>query len=322
MATEVKVYAPVIIPTLNRYEHLKRCVESLARCRQAVQTELIIGLDYPPSEKYVSGYKLLCDYLPTIEGFDKVTVLKADRNYGAIANIDRLRHYVRERGYDRYIFTEDDNEFSPNFLEYVNKGLDLYKDDDRIKSICGYKYLNSPQISDDSNIVAFREFSAWGYGQWVNKEYSYQICDKAEEYRNEILRSWERAFKLWRVHPISINDFLSMYFRNTTYGDALADAELFLEDKYCVYPSLSMVRNWGHDGSGEHCGDTDRFIKQEIDIRPSFEYGELQFSSAYPSGYVLGNWLADAVVLRAVTAIRYIGYRLFKKDVFGFRFNK
>lgn len=49
MGVKITHYAPVIIPTLNRYVHLKRCVDSLAKCTHAPDTELIIGLDYPPT---------------------------------------------------------------------------------------------------------------------------------------------------------------------------------------------------------------------------------------------------------------------------------
>ena len=52
---EIREYAPILIPTLNRYEHFKRCVESLAKCTHAEKTELVIGLDYPPSERYQKG---------------------------------------------------------------------------------------------------------------------------------------------------------------------------------------------------------------------------------------------------------------------------
>lgn len=43
--------APILIPTLNRYEHLKRCVESLAKNKLAKESELVIGLDYPPFQQ-------------------------------------------------------------------------------------------------------------------------------------------------------------------------------------------------------------------------------------------------------------------------------
>ena len=60
---EEKKYAPVYIPTLNRYEHFKRCLESLERCTDADKTDVYVGLDYPPSEKYVAGWKKIDEYL-------------------------------------------------------------------------------------------------------------------------------------------------------------------------------------------------------------------------------------------------------------------
>ena len=40
-------YYPIVIPTLNRYEHFKKCVESLARNTHADKTELIVGVRLP-----------------------------------------------------------------------------------------------------------------------------------------------------------------------------------------------------------------------------------------------------------------------------------
>ena len=32
---ELHIYAPVVIPTLCRYEHLKRCIDTLSECTGA-----------------------------------------------------------------------------------------------------------------------------------------------------------------------------------------------------------------------------------------------------------------------------------------------
>ena len=63
---ELNNYAPVIIPTLNRYDHFVRCIQSLAKCTDASETDLIIGLDFPPSDKYVDGYKRIKEYCDKI----------------------------------------------------------------------------------------------------------------------------------------------------------------------------------------------------------------------------------------------------------------
>ena len=76
---EIKTYAPVLITTLNRYEHFKRCVESLSRCTHAEKTELVIGLDYPPNEKYVAGWEKISEYVKSISGFGKITILNVKK---------------------------------------------------------------------------------------------------------------------------------------------------------------------------------------------------------------------------------------------------
>lgn len=57
------VYAPVIIPTCNRIEHLKKCINSLASNEFAKFTEIYISVDFPPSEKYEKGYNEVINYL-------------------------------------------------------------------------------------------------------------------------------------------------------------------------------------------------------------------------------------------------------------------
>ena len=137
MEERINSFAPVIIPTLNRYDHLRRCIDSLAKCIHAKETELIIGLDYPPSEKYEGGWKKIREYLPTVTGFKKVTIIIRDHNLGAVGNMNALIDYSNKL-YDRYIFSEDDNEFSPCFLDFVNKGLEIYKDNRKVLSVCGF----------------------------------------------------------------------------------------------------------------------------------------------------------------------------------------
>lgn len=80
---------------------------------------LVIGLDFPPSEHYQDFFKKK-ECLHTIQSFKEIIILEAERNLGVVANCNRLYDYVQKQGYDSYIFTEDDNEFAPIFLEYIN----------------------------------------------------------------------------------------------------------------------------------------------------------------------------------------------------------
>ena len=133
------VYAPVVIPTLNRYGSFKRCVESLKRCSHAEKTELYIALDYPPSDKYVEGYHQICEYIEGgLAGFQSVNIIKREKNYGVLHNALDAQILALEK-HEVIIMMEDDNEVSPCFLDYCNKCLELYQDD---KSIAGVNATN------------------------------------------------------------------------------------------------------------------------------------------------------------------------------------
>ena len=114
-------YAPVLITTLNRHEHLKNCIESLQNNTLANKTDIFISVDYPPSEKYVEGYKRICEYFHStkIDGFNSVHVFFQEKNLGPNDNYYFLENIIKTE-YEFYIFSEDDNIFSKNFLEYMN----------------------------------------------------------------------------------------------------------------------------------------------------------------------------------------------------------
>ena len=116
-------YAPVIIPTLCRFEHFKICIESLSNCTWAEYTEVYIGLDYPAKESHWDGYNQINDYLSLCGNlnFKKLHVIKRPYNYGfgAKGNLATLKNDILKIS-DRIIISEDDNIFSPNFLMYIN----------------------------------------------------------------------------------------------------------------------------------------------------------------------------------------------------------
>ncbi len=255
------IYAPVIIPTLNRIEHLKRCIESLKNNNFAIFTELYIALDYPPSDRYVEGYNRVRAYLEEgIEGFKEVHLIIRDKNYGPILNGRDLERIILEK-YDRYIFTEDDNEFSPCFLEYMDTGLERYENDHDIIAICADRTTFS-DYDTSADLVKATYFSAYGYGTWkskiedinrtINREYIESICCSRSKMRrlreNDIRTVSFLASTLLRKEPI---------YQTETGEVPLIDTSYMIyacaEQKYSIFCPKTMVRNWGYDGSGANC---------------------------------------------------------------------
>ena len=260
---EIKVFAPVLIPTLCRYEHFKRCVESLARCTHADQTELVIGVDYPAKEEHWEGYRKIDAYVDTITGFKKVTIMRTDHNlgFGPNGNYARLYYYVKGK-YDRWIFTEDDNEFAPSFLDFMNKALELYKDDPRVSSVCGFNQYES----DNHKIVFIYDSSAWGKGQWFNRPVPPKDIAKTT------VQSFKKTLKITRYYPALTMSVFNMIRKNTLYGDSRRSCYNILNEHFQVRPAHTLVKNWGLDGSGVHGGNSYRFNSMSLPEEKVFDF--------------------------------------------------
>lgn len=278
---DYKQYAPVIIPTLNRYIHFERCLESLENCVGANLTDVYIGLDFPPSEKYVDGWKKIDNYLKEKENsnrFHQLVVFRRDHNCGMGkpgSNSELLRIFVKQK-YSCFIFSEDDNEFAPNFLEFMNKGFELYKEDDRITYICGY---TSPMFSNLCEESSFLNFgvSAYGLGEWTYKNWAPQYTN--EKLSSDLKQSFVRLVKLYCSCPGLISMCIGMLNRNAQYGDIRYSLYNLLHDKFVLQPTISLVRNWGCDGSGLHSGVNLERAQEQIQNGKTFELTRLQYSS-------------------------------------------
>lgn len=303
--------APIIIPTLNRYAHLKRCVESLANNPLAKDSELVISLDYPPHEKYREGWEKIKEYLPTIVGFGKVTVLSADENIGAAKNCDKLRSYVKGLGYDAFILAEDDNVFAPNFLDYMNWGLRTFKEDKTILAICGFKRVDVSFLKN--NVYKYPQFVAWGYGMWFDRR------EKLEKWTDfTILKKYVDKCSLSVIFSrriFTITSIMRMVKDEYILGDTLPSL-LPKEERFCIYPKISKVRNEGFDGSGLHCGGDNEKITQkynsvQIDESKSFvpQISEPLYISRLSEVYKSAYRIHDRFKGQLIASTQFLIYR-------------
>ena len=271
-------FYPVFIPTLNRFVHFRECVESLANCTHADKTELVIGLDYPPSEKYVEGYKLIKNYIPSIQGFAKVTVFEHQENLGPCGNWDFLVRYC-ETNYDAYIGTEDDNIFAPAFLDYMNKALEFYYNDLNILTVGGYNTIAAYNQGECTCYLSM-DNNAWGIGCWVHKEMKITKIFNDASYFKHIVHSSNEGLKIINTYPalyMMLNDMTKL---NESWPDVKRTTINILFNKYQLRPAISLVRNCGYDGSGIHCGGSDEFnlSSQPISNEMTFDIKNVQGS--------------------------------------------
>ncbi len=316
------IYAPVIIPTLNRYEHFQECLESLEVCTGAEHTDVYVALDYPPSDKYVEGWKKIDTYLRGKEQnnkFKSLIVYRRKENYffsgkgnGKTA-INDLPKTV-----DRYIFTEDDNVFSKNFLEYVNDGLEKYENDPDCLAVCGYNYKGVKLDGYDKNCYLSREYSAWGAGFWKRK---IKELDKVlmHDYAKYIMSSWRNIWTIFKNEPRLLNTILLNLDCGRTFRDTMFVSYQYLNNKYSLFPKKSKVRNIGFDGTGTSIFEIDNsFMNQTIDLDIHFVCDIVDKKSIDVVAPEVRTNFKRSLVMNIVILIRCIIYYLTKKDVLYF----
>jgi hypothetical protein len=284
-------YAPIIITTLCRSKHFIRLVESLKLNGWAKYTDVYVGLDYPPSEYYRKGWLEICDYIDhgDFSVFASFNVIRRTKNYGASKNLGYLRNLIFKT-HDRCISFEDDNEASPNFLEYMDKCLEYFEDDPDVVGVSGYCYPVDWKVSNGSTCMR-QDFcaSAWGMGVWKNK------LERVKGYirSGRLLDDLPRVIKE-KSYEKMIDACLEGYFQKAisplrrwkptmlACTDVNMRAYLSVDGKYFVSPVLSKVRNHGFDGSGLYCHTIDsgvdgntarsyRYADQPIDDSATFD---------------------------------------------------
>ena len=270
--------AIINIPTLNRAGHLKRCLDSLANNGWAKYSPLQISVDYPPSPKYEQGYK---EVLALLESYDfsrfkSITVYTQKENLGPEQNAN----FLLKHSQGSIVFTEDDNEFSPNFLEYINKGLQLYENNDAVLSINGMtdtSWFHEPGV----NAIPCKLFPAYGVGVWVEKKL--RIESSAKQFLLDP-HSWslKNFYTLWKQNPYLLAAYVlqiicadrGIYWVHgeLNMSDIPVSIYMHLTDVICIVPIVSKSRTFGNDGSGVHMPNrVDNGLK-ELDENDSFDF--------------------------------------------------
>ncbi len=280
------VYAPILIPTLCRYEHFVRCVESLKKNTWARYTDVYIGLDFPSKASHWDGYNKICEYLQgDFLEFASFNVIKRTENYGSGRNMSEMRDDIIKK-YDRFIRTDDDIEFSPNFLEYMDKCLEHYENDDSVIAVSGYSYPVNWKVSEGSNVF-LENFVVpmWGTGFWTDKflKARHQIAEEKVLINKFSALGKYRKSMTDACYLDYVNDFLSLKpYWLYSISDISMRIYCAVEGYNTVSPVVSKSRNLGFDGSGVYCqaidqttngndANTYNYARQGIDESNAFD---------------------------------------------------
>ena len=255
------IYAPVLLITLNRFDLFKKCIESLQRNTCASHTELYIGMDYPSKEDHVVGNERIKEYISNgITGFLAVHVICQKKNVGWYKNFEAIQEEAYKY-HDRIIYSEDDNVFSPNFLEYMDKCLDKFENDKKVQAICGYSYPFEWKAKKNNILMVNTYFPAWGYGIWKLKdiEMNQEIGMRHFEQITKNVNLMTRLFFASRNQFCNIVKGMVEYIPVLVKNNEIVKLDMafslytFSEGKVVVFPAISKVRNMGNSEGGMNC---------------------------------------------------------------------
>jgi len=243
----------------NRFNHTKKTIESLKKNYLAKESELFIYSDgskiFDDKNKTEENIKKISEvrnYIKNISGFKEIKIIERDKNWG-LANsiIDGVTNIINR--YGNAIILEDDMITSEYFLQYMNDGLNLYKNEQEAVSIHGYIYPVKKRLPET---FFLKGADCWGWATWKR---GWDIFNPDAKYLLEELKSR----KLLKEFDFNNSYGYSEMLRHQIEGkvDSWAIrwyASAFLKNKMTLYPGISFIRNIGTDASGTHCSDDDK----------------------------------------------------------------
>ncbi len=252
-------YAPIALFVYNRPEHTRKTLEALQKNTLAKESELFIFSDGPKTIEIIEKVDEVRQYLKTITGFKNVTIFEKENNIG-LANsiIAGVTEIVNK--YGKIIVVEDDLVTSPFFLEYMNEGLDLYENEDRVASIHGYVYPLNQNLPET---FFLRGADCWGWATW-KRAWSLFEPNGQKLLENLQNKNLIEVFDLDGAYKYSYMLQKQIAGKNNSWAIRW-HASTFLLNMLTLYPGKSLVLNIGQ-GQGTHNGkpeETDTTLTSE-----------------------------------------------------------
>lgn len=244
--------APIALFTYNRLWHSQQTIESLQQNSLAKDSELYIFSDGAKTKEGQAKVDELRTYLHTVKGFKKVSIQTQDQNLG-LANsiINGVTQIIKEFG--KIIVLEDDMVSSPHFLSYMNEGLNLYQNEEKLACIHGYRY----PIGELERPFFVKGADCWGWGTWSRawKNFNPNGKELLEEIKTKQLSS---AFNFSDHYPYvqMLEDQIAG--KNDSWAIRWK-ASAFLKEQFTLYYHESLIENIGNDNSGTHSEKTDHY---------------------------------------------------------------
>lgn len=261
--------APIVLFVFNRPEHTRKTVESLQDNPLARESMLFVFSDAARDAKDERQVEAVRALVKRVKGFKDLVVYEQPVNKGLAGSvISGVSEIIRR--YGKVIVVEDDLRFSPYFLQYMNQALARYEHDSRIFSVGGYSPpLDIPPDYIEDSYLSYR-CCTWGWATWLDRwqKVDWQVAeyDTLSSNPDLIARFNRGGDDMFQILKQQMAGKISSWGIRWDYAH-------FKNEAYCFRPVYSIVGNTGNDGTGVHCGATNKF-DVPINMRSSFNFPE------------------------------------------------
>lgn len=253
--------APIILFVYNRPEHTRHTLEALRKNELANKSVLYIYADGAKKAATVEEKDLIEQTRLLIKEqkwCEEVYIIESEKNKG-LANsvIDGVTEILSKN--DSVIVLEDDIVTENGFLKFMNQSLELYKDEERVFGISGYKFDSDKPIKQSTYFLPI--MSSWGgYATW---SHSWSKIDFNANRLNQ--QVFDRNFKdQMRFGTLDFYEMLQSQVSGRLDSWAVRYyTSMLLQNGVFLFPNKSLLRNIGFDGSGIHCQLEDK-LEQDI----------------------------------------------------------
>jgi len=255
--------APIILFVYNRPWHTEQTLNALMANKLADQSTLYIYCDdakKDSNEEELKKIEAVRTLVKSKQWCKEVKIIERRTNLG-LANsvIQGVTEVIEKHG--SVIVLEDDIVTGKYFLNFMNEGLSLYKDETNVFGVSGHQFASSKKVKEATYFLPI--MSSWGYGTWLDRweevefdsEKLLHIVD-SKKIGSQLDFGDIKYFQMLKQQVAGLIDSWAVRFQ----------VSMFLSQGVFLYPNKKLIQNIGLDGSGVHCKNIALEVQDAIAI--------------------------------------------------------